>query len=212
MNYLVAMKQYMSREYYHGFEMRILITHPDYLEETFGGVAEEDFSMKDYIVSNIQFEGDMYYQLDRDRFKSDYEKYYDTNFAMLESRYSDDDKPYFEDIYDKFYIIDPEHRRTEDEITSQLIDSIEEIMSWVYKDFNFSQEIKTDLTTILDCMYWDYTPYLNEDGEFDIRYLGEYSDNYKNKILSIKWQNTNLEDRHEIYVNTYPNCRELIIR
>lgn len=206
------MKQYMSREYYHGFEMRILITHPDYLEETFGGVAEEDFSMKDYIVSNIQFEGDMYYQLDRDRFKSDYEKYYDTNFAMLESRYSDDDKPYFEDIYDKFYIIDPEHRRTEDEITSQLIDSIEEIMSWVYKDFNFSQEIKTDLTTILDCMYWDYTPYLNEDGEFDIRYLGEYSDNYKNKILSIKWQNTNLEDRHEIYVNTYPNCRELIIR
>lgn len=202
----------MSREYYHGFEMRILITHPDYLEETFGGVAEEDFSMKDYIVSNIQFEGDMYYQLDRDRFKSDYEKYYDTNFAMLESRYSDDDKPYFEDIYDKFYIIDPEHRRTEDEITSQLIDSIEEIMSWVYKDFNFSQEIKTDLTTILDCMYWDYTPYLNEDGEFDIRYLGEYSDNYKNKILSIKWQNTNLEDRHEIYVNTYPNCRELIIR
>lgn len=202
----------MSREYYHGFEMRILITHPDYLEETFGGVAEEDFSMKDYIVSNIQFEGDMYYQLDRDRFKSDYEKYYDTNFAMLESRYSDDDKPYFEDIYDKFYIIDPEHRRTEDEITSQLIDSIEEIMSWVYKDFNFSQEIKTGLTTILDCMYWDYTPYLNEDGEFDIRYLGEYSDNYKNKILSIKWQNTNLEDRHEIYVNTYPNCRELIIR
>ena len=85
-------------------------------------------------------------------------------------------------------------------------------MSWVYKDFNFSQEIKTDLTTILDCMYWDYTPYLNEDGEFDIRYLGEYSDNYKNKILSIKWQNTNLEDRHQIYVNTYPNCRELIIR
>ena len=73
----------MSKVYYHGFEMRILITHPDYLEETFGGVAEEDFSMKDYIVSNIQFEGDMYYQLDRDRFKSDYEKYYDTNFAML---------------------------------------------------------------------------------------------------------------------------------
>ena len=206
------MKQYMSREYYHGFEMRILITHPDYLEETFGGVAEEDFSMKDYIVSNIQFEGDMYYQLDRDKFISDYEKYYTTNFDMLASRYSDDDKPYFEDVYDKFYIIDPEHRRTEDEITSQIIDSIEETMSWVYKDFNFSQEVKTDLTTILDCMYWDYTPYLNEDGEFDIRYLGEYSDNYKNKILSVKWQNANLEDRHEIYVNTYPNCRELIIR
>lgn len=206
------MKQYMSREYYHGFEMRILITHPDYLEETFGGVAEEDFSMKDYIVSNIQFEGDMYYQLDRDKFISDYEKYYTTNFDMLASRYSDDDKPYFEDVYDKFYIIDPEHRRTEDEITSQIIDSIEETMSWVYKDFNFSQEVKTDLTTVLDCMYWDYTPYLNEDGEFDIRYLGEYSDNYKNKILSVKWQNANLEDRHEIYVNTYPNCRELIIR
>ena len=202
----------MSREYYHGFEMRILITHPDYLEETFGGVAEEDFSMKDYIVSNIQFEGDMYYQLDRDKFISDYEKYYTTNFDMLASRYSDDDKPYFEDVYDKFYIIDPEHRRTEDEITSQIIDSIEETMSWVYKDFNFSQEVKTDLTTVLDCMYWDYTPYLNEDGEFDIRYLGEYSDNYKNKILSVKWQNANLEDRHEIYVNTYPNCRELIIR
>ena len=192
--------------------MRILITHPDYLEETFGGVAEEDFSMKDYIVSNIQFEGDMYYQLDRDKFKSDYEKYYETNFDMLASRYSDDDKPYFEDIYDRFYIIDPEHRRSEDEITSQLIDSIEETMSWVYKNFNFTEEIKTDLTTILNCMYWDYTPYLNEDGEFDIRYLGEYSDNYKNKILSIKWQNANLEDRHEIYVNTYPNCRELIIR
>ena len=206
------MKQYMSREYYHGFEMRILITHPDYLEETFGGVAEEDFSMKYYIVSNIQFEGDMYYQLDRDKFISDYEKYYTTNFDMLASRYSDDDKPYFEDVYDKFYIIDPEHRRTEDEITSQIIDSIEETMSWVYKDFNFSQEVKTDLTTVLDCMYWDYTPYLNEDGEFDIRYLGEYSDNYKNKILSVKWQNANLEDRHEIYVNTYPNCRELIIR
>ena len=206
------MKQYMSREYYHGFEMRILITHPDYLEETFGGVAEEDFSMKDYIVSNIQFEGDMYYQLDRDKFISDYEKYYTTNFDMLASRYSDDDKPYFEDVYDKFYIIDPEHRRTEDEITSQIIDSIEETMSWVYKDFNFSQEVKTDLTTVLDCMYWDYTPYLNEDGEFDIRYLGEYSDNYKNKILSVKWQNANLEVRHEIYVNTYPNCRELIIR
>lgn len=206
------MKQYMSREYYHGFEMRILITHPDYLEETFGGVAEEDFSMKDYIVSNIQFEGDMYYQLDRDKFISDYEKYYTTNFDMLASRYSDDDKPYFEDVYDKFYIIDPEHRRTEDEITSQIIDSIEETMSWVYKDFNFSQEVKTDLTTVLDCMYWDYTPYLNEDGEFDIRYLGEYSDNYKNKILSVKWQNANLENRHEIYVNTYPNCRELIIR
>ena len=206
------MKQYMSREYYHGFEMRILITHPDYLEETFGGVAEEDFSMKDYIVSNIQFEGDMYYQLDRDKFISDYEKYYTTNFDILASRYSDDDKPYFEDVYDKFYIIDPEHRRTEDEITSQIIDSIEETMSWVYKDFNFSQEVKTDLTTVLDCMYWDYTPYLNEDGEFDIRYLGEYSDNYKNKILSVKWQNANLEDRHEIYVNTYPNCRELIIR
>ena len=202
----------MSREYYHGFEMRILITHPDYLEETFGGVAEEDFSMKDYIVSNIQFEGDMYYQLDRDKFISDYEKYYTTNFDMLASRYSDDDKPYFEDVYDKFYIIDPEHRRTEDEITSQIIDSIEETMSWVYKDFNFSQEVKTDLTTVLDCMYWDYTPYLNEDGEFDIRYLGEYSDNYKNKILSVKWQNANLEDRHEIYVNTHPNCRELIIR
>lgn len=206
------MKQYMSKEYYHGFEMRILITHPDYLEETFGGVAEEDFSMKDYIVSNIQFEGDMYYQLDRDKFISDYEKYYTTNFDMLASRYSDDDKPYFEDVYDKFYIIDPEHRRTEDEITSQIIDSIEETMSWVYKDFNFSQEVKTDLTTVLDCMYWDYTPYLNEDGEFDIRYLGEYSDNYKNKILSVKWQNANLEDRHEIYVNTHPNCRELIIR
>ena len=206
------MKQYMSREYYHGFEMRILITHPDYLEETFGGVAEEDFSMKDYIVSNIQFEGDMYYQLDRDKFISDYEKYYTTNFDMLASRYSDDDKPYFEDVYDKFYIIDPEHRRTEYEITSQIIDSIEETMSWIYKDFNFSQEVKTDLTTILNCMYWDYTPYLNEDGEFDIRYLGEYSDNYKNKILSVKWQNANLEDRHEIYVNTYPNCRELIIR
>lgn len=206
------MKQYMSREYYHGFEMRILITHPDYLEETFGGVAEEDFSMKDYIVSNIQFEGDMYYQLDRDKFISDYEKYYTTNFDILASRYSDDDKPYFEDVYDKFYIIDPEHRRTEDEITSQIIDSIEETMSWVYKDFNFSQEVKTDLTTVLDCMYWDYTPYLNEDGEFDIRYLGEYSDNYKNKILSVKWQNANLEDRHEIYVNTHPNCRELIIR
>ena len=206
------MKQYMSREYYHGFEMRILITHPDYLEETFGGVAEEDFSMKDYIVSNIQFEGDMYYQLDRDKFISDYEKYYTTNFDMLASRYSDDDKPYFEDVYDKFYIIDPEHRRTEDEITSQIIDSIEETMSWVYKDFNFSQEVKTDLTTVLDCMYWDYTPYLNEDGEFDIRYLGEYSDNYKNKILSVEWQNANVEDRHEIYVNTYPNCRELIIR
>lgn len=202
----------MSKEYYHGFEMRILITHPDYLEETFGGVAEEDFSMKDYIVSNIQFEGDMYYQLDRDKFISDYEKYYTTNFDMLASRYSDDDKPYFEDVYDKFYIIDPEHRRTEDEITSQIIDSIEETMSWVYKDFNFSQEVKTDLTTVLDCMYWDYTPYLNEDGEFDIRYLGEYSDNYKNKILSVKWQNANLEDRHEIYVNTHPNCRELIIR
>ena len=202
----------MSREYYHGFEMRILITHPDYLEETFGGVAEEDFSMKDYIVSNIQFEGDMYYQLDRDKFISDYEKYYTTNFDILASRYSDDDKPYFEDVYDKFYIIDPEHRRTEDEITSQIIDSIEETMSWVYKDFNFSQEVKTDLTTVLDCMYWDYTPYLNEDGEFDIRYLGEYSDNYKNKILSVKWQNANLEDRHEIYVNTHPNCRELIIR
>ena len=201
------MKQYMSKEYYHGFEMRILITHPDYLEETFGGVAEEDFSMKDYIVSNIQFEGDMYYQLDRDKFISDYEKYYTTNFDMLASRYSDDDKPYFEDVYDKFYIIDPEHRRTEDEITSQLIDSIEETMSWVYKDFNFSQEIKTDLTTILDCMYWDYTPYINEDGE-----LYDNSDNYKNKILSVKWQNANLEDRHEIYVNTYPNCRELIIR
>ena len=202
----------MSKVYYHGFEMRILITHPDYLEETFGGVAEEDFSMKDYIVSNIQFEGDMYYQLDRDKFISDYEKYYTTNFDMLASRYSDDDKPYFEDVYDKFYIIDPEHRRTEDEITSQIIDSIEETMSWVYKDFNFSQEVKTDLTTVLDCMYWDYTPYLNEDGEFDIRYLGEYSDNYKNKILSVKWQNANLEDRHEIYVNTHPNCRELIIR
>lgn len=202
----------MSKVYYHGFEMRILITHPDYLEETFGGVAEEDFSMKDYIVSNIQFEGDMYYQINRDKFISDYEKYYPSQFFMLESRYSDDDKPYYEDIYNKFYIIDPEHRRTEYEITSQIIDSIEETMSWVYKDFNFSQEVKTDLTTVLDCMYWDYTPYLNEDGEFDIRYLGEYSDNYKNKILSIKWQNANLEDRHEIYVNTHPNCRELIIR
>ena len=80
-------------------------------------------------------------------------------------------------------------------------------MSWVYKDFNFSQEVKTDLTTILDCMYWDYTPYINEDGE-----LYDNSDNYKNKILSVKWQNANLEDRHEIYVNTHPNCRELIIR
>ena len=114
---------------------------------------------------------------------------------------------YLEYLYDKFYIIDPEHRRTEDEITSQLIDSIEETMSWVYKDFNFSQEVKTDLTTILDCMYWDYTPYINEDGE-----LYDNSDNYKNKILSVKWQNANLEDRHEIYVNTHPNCRELIIR
>lgn len=197
----------MLKEYYHGFEMRILISHPDYLDEPFGGVAEEDFNMKDYIVCNIQFEGDMYYQLDRDKFRSDYEKYYSTNFDMLASRYSDDDKPYFEDVYNRFYIIDPEHRRTEDEITSQLIDSIEETMSWVYKDFNFSQEVKTDLTTILDCMYWNYTPYLNEDGE-----LYDNSDNYKNKILSVKWQNANLEDRHEIYVNTHPNCRELIIR
>lgn len=206
------MKQYMSREYYHGFEMRILITHPDYLEETFGGVAEEDFSMKDYIVSNIQFEGDMYYQINRDKFISDYEKYYPSQFFMLESRYSDDDKPYYEDIYNKFYIIDPEHRRTEYEITSQIIDSIEETMSWIYKDFNFSQEVKTDLTTILNCMYWDYTPYLNEDGEFYTDNVYDYSENYKNKILSIKWQNSNLENRHEIYVNTYPNCRELIIR
>ena len=206
------MKQYMSREYYHGFEMRILITHPDYLEETFGGVAEEDFSMKDYIVSNIQFEGNMYYQVERDKYSRDFAKYYMDNFEMFAMNYSEEDMDYLEDVYDKFYIIDPEHRRTEDEITSQLIDSIEETMSWVYKDFNFSQEVKTDLTTVLDCMYWDYTPYLNEDGEFDIRYLSEYSDNYKNKILSVKWQNANLEDRHEIYVNTHPNCRELIIR
>ena len=202
----------MSREYYHGFEMRILITHPDYLEETFGGVAEEDFSMKDYIVSNIQFEGNMYYQVERDKYSRDFAKYYMDNFEMFAMNYSEEDMDYLEDVYDKFYIIDPEHRRTEDEITSQIIDSIEETMSWVYKDFNFSQEVKTDLTTVLDCMYWDYTPYLNEDGEFDIRYLGEYSDNYKNKILSVKWQNANLEDRHEIYVNTHPNCRELIIR
>lgn len=197
----------MSREYYHGFEMRILITHPDYLEETFGGVAEEDFSMKDYIVSNIQFEGNMYYQVERDKYSRDFAKYYMDNFEMFAMNYSEEDMDYLEDVYDKFYIIDPEHRRTEDEITSQLIDSIEETMSWVYKDFNFSQEVKTDLTTILDCMYWDYTPYINEDGE-----LYDNSDNYKNKILSVKWQNANLEDRHEIYVNTYPNCRELIIR
>ena len=207
MNYLVAMKQYMSREYYHGFEMRILITHPDYLEETFGGVAEEDFSMKDYIVSNIQFEGNMYYQVERDKYSRDFAKYYMDNFEMFAMNYSEEDMDYLEDVYDKFYIIDPEHRRTEDEITSQLIDSIEETMSWVYKDFNFSQEVKTDLTTILDCMYWDYTQYINEDGE-----LYDNSDNYKNKILSVKWQNANLEDRHEIYVNTHPNCRELIIR
>lgn len=197
----------MSREYYHGFEMRILITHPDYLEETFGGVAEEDFSMKDYIVSNIQFEGNMYYQVERDKYSRDFAKYYMDNFEMFAMNYSEEDMDYLEDVYDKFYIIDPEHRRTEDEITSQLIDSIEETMSWVYKDFNFSQEVKTDLTTILDCMYWDYTPYINEDGE-----LYDNSDNYKNKILSVKWQNANLEDRHEIYVNTHPNCRELIIR
>ena len=197
----------MSREYYHGFEMRILITHPDYLEETFGGVAEEDFSMKDYIVSNIQFEGNMYYQVERDKYSRDFAKYYMDNFEMFAMNYSEEDMDYLEDVYDKFYIIDPEHRRTEDEITSQIIDSIEETMSWVYKDFNFSQEVKTDLTTILDCMYWDYTPYINEDGE-----LYDNSDNYKNKILSVKWQNANLEDRHEIYVNTHPNCRELIIR
>lgn len=197
----------MSREYYHGFEMRILITHPDYLEETFGGVAEEDFSMKDYIVSNIQFEGNMYYQVERDKYSRDFAKYYMDNFEMFAMNYSEEDIDYLEDVYDKFYIIDPEHRRTENEITSQLIDSIEETMSWVYKDFNFSQEVKTDLTTILDCIYWDYTPYINEDGE-----LYDNSDNYKNKILSIKWQNSNLEDRHEIYVNTHPNCRELIIR
>lgn len=192
--------------------MRILACHPDYIEKNFYGACPKECNIKDFIVCNIQFEGNMYYQNKKAQYSRDFDKYYMSDPTIFSSKYSQEDIGYLEDVYEKFYIVDPEHRRTEQEITSQIINSIEQVMSWVYKDFNYTEEIKEDLTTILNCMYWDYTPYLNENDKFYTENIYDYSENYKNKILSIKWQNANLEDRHEIYVNTHPNCRELIIR
>lgn len=199
---------FISKVFFHGFEMRILACHPDYIEKNFYGACPKECNVKDFIICNIQFEGNMYYQNDKAKYSKDFEEYFMDNFDMLAMNYSDDDIPYLEDVYNKFYLIDPEHRRDEDEITSQIVNSIEQVMSWVYKDFNYTEEIKTDLATILNCMYWDYSPYQDEKGHFDIT---RHNEEYTDKILSIKWQNANIENRHEIYVNTN-NSKELIIR
>ena len=42
-----------------GFEMRFTAKHPDYLEEDFLGTSEKDINVSDFIVTNIQFEGNM---------------------------------------------------------------------------------------------------------------------------------------------------------
>lgn len=188
--------------------MRILACHPDYIKENFYGACSKDCNIKDFIVCNIQFEGNMYYQNEKAKYSEDFGKYFMSNPSVFSSKYNQEDINYFEDVYERFYIIDPEHRRTEEEITNQIINSIEQVMSWVYRDFNYTEEIKTDLTTILNCMYWDYSPYQDEKGRFDKTY---HNEEYINKILSIKWQNSNAENRHEIYVNTN-NSKELIIR
>ena len=193
-----------------GFEMRFTIKHPDYLSEDFLGVNNYDINVKDFIITNIQFEGNMFYQNLRKEYEKDFNEYASSDYDILAEKYSSDDRAYIEDVYDKFYLVDPETTRTEEEITDTIINSIEEIMSWVYKDYKFTDEIKQDLTTILNCMYWNTQPYQDEGGRFSSDY--NYNENYKTQILSIKWQNENIKNRHEIYVNKYPNCSKLIIR
>ena len=178
-----------------GFEMRFTAKHPDYLEEDFLGNSEKDINVSDFIITNIQLEGNMGYMNEKERFSNAVDAYYSENNITSLSNYDQADTYYYADMDNLFGIIDPENRRTEDEIISQTVDSIEETFSYVYKDYYFSDELKEDLIKILNRMY-----YVSTDGE-----------TYKNEFLSIKWQNENTENRHEVYINT-GNSGELIIR
>ena len=178
-----------------GFEMRFTAKHPDYLEEDFLGNSEKDINVSDFIITNIQLEGNMGYMNEKERFSNAVDAYYSENNITSLSNYDQADTYYYADMDNLFGIIDPENRRTEDEIISQTVDSIEETFSYVYKDYYFSDELKEDLIKILNRMY----------------YVSTDSETYKNEFLSIKWQNENTENRHEVYINT-GNSGELIIR
>lgn len=178
-----------------GFEMRFTAKHPDYLEEDFLGNSEKDINVSDFIITNIQLEGNMGYMNEKERFSNAVDAYYSENNITSLSNYDQADTYYYADMDNLFGIIDPENRRTEDEIISQTVDSIEETFSYVYKDYYFSDELKEDLIKILNRMY----------------YVSMDSETYKNEFLSIKWQNENTENRHEVYINT-GNSGELIIR
>ena len=110
-------------------------------------------------------------------------------------------------MYETFSMVNPETRRTEEEIINQTINSIEQVMGWIYEDYQFSDEIKTDLYTILNCMYFDTSKYQVDT----YKITAKHTESYDNDILSIKWQNEDTENRHEIYVNT-GNDKELFIR
>ena len=178
-----------------GFEMRFTAKHPDYLEEDFLGNSEKDINVSDFIITNIQLEGNMGYMNEKERFSNAVDAYYSENNITSLSNYDQADTYYYADMDNLFGIIDPENRRTEDEIISQTVDSIEETFSYVYKDYYFSDELKEDLIKILNRMY----------------YVSTDSETYKNEFLSIKWQNENTENRHEVYINT-GNSGDLIIR
>lgn len=178
-----------------GFEMRLTAKHPDYLDEDFFGVNKKDISVGDFIITNIQFEGNM----------NHLQESYLVSIGKVQR--DADDSFYLSDMYDAFSRIDPETRRTSEEIIDQTINSIEQVMSWIYKDYHFSDEIKTDLHTILNCMYFDTSKYSIDT--YKITY--KHTEDYVNDILSIKWQNEDIENRHEIYVNT-DNDKELFIR
>ena len=178
-----------------GFEMRFTAKHPDYLEEDFLGNSEKDINVSDFIITNIQLEGNMGYMNEKERFSNAVDAYYSENNITSLSNYDQADTYYYADMDNLFGIIDPENKRTEDEIISQTVNSIEETFSYVYKDYYFSDELKEDLIKILNRMY----------------YVSTDSETYKNEFLSIKWQNENTENRHEVYINT-GNSGELIIR
>ena len=178
-----------------GFEMRFTAKHPDYLEEDFLGNSEKDINVSDFIITNIQLEGNMGYMNEKERFSNAVDAYYSENNITSLSNYDQADTYYYADMDNLFGIIDPENRRTEDEIISQTVDSIEETFSYVYKDYYFSDELKEDLIKILNRMY----------------YVSTDSETYKNEFLSIKWQNENTENINEVYINT-GNSGELIIR
>ena len=178
-----------------GFEMRFTAKHPDYLEENFLGASEKDINVSDFIITNIQLEGNMGYMNDKNKFSNAVDEYYTENNITRLSNYDQADTYYYADMDNLFGIIDPENKRTEDEIISQTVDSIEETFSYVYKDYYFSDELKEDLIKILNRMY----------------YVSTDSETYKNEFLSIKWQNENTENKHEVYINT-GNSGELIIR